>query len=114
MVKPKSARNIKVGDSVILKRRKLKNLTGYDISSNKVDPDIIFKNRMLNHIEEKNPLILNAFHTSDDPSKILKVIDINYNKCGFPVARVKVKSKNNNPWSEDFWQFVALEDLLKV
>lgn len=113
MVKPKSERNVKVGDRVILKRRKLKNLVGADYLSLKVDEDTILKNIMMNHFEEKNPLILSAFHRSEDPSKILEVIDVDY-EYEFPVARVKVKSKNNNPWRDDFWQFVALDDLLKV
>lgn len=53
MVKPKSVRNVKPGDRVILKRRKLKNLVGADDLSLKVDKDTIFKNIMMNHFEEK-------------------------------------------------------------
>lgn len=113
MGKPKSARNVKAGDRVILKRRKLKNLVGSDDLSLKVDKDIIFKNRMMNHIEENNPLILNVFHTSEDYNRILEVIDVDY-KYEIQVAKVRLKSKNNNPYTDDFWQFVALDDLLKV
>lgn len=113
MGRPKNARNVKVGDRVILKRRKLKNLIGADNLSLKVDKDIIFKNRMMNHIEENNPLILNVFHTSEDYNRILEVIDVDY-KYEIPVAKVRLKSKNNNPYTDDFWQFVALDDLLKV
>lgn len=109
MGKPKNARNVKAGDSVILKRRKGKNLIDSNISLHGEDPDIIFLNRR----REKSPIILNAFHESEDPSKILKVIDVDY-RGKIPTARVKVKSKNNNPWNEGFWQILALEDLLKV
>lgn len=85
MGKPKSAKNVKVGDSVILKQRK-----------------------------GKDPLILNAFHNSDDSNKIFKVIDIDrsYSRS-HPTAHVKIKSKNSL-WSENFYQIIALEDLLKV
>lgn len=110
MGKPKNARNVKVGDSVILKKYNLKNLN--DNSSSELDFTTIFKNRAMNHIDDK-PIVLSAFHISEDASKILKVIEVD-TKRGIPVARVKVKSKNNNPWSENFSQIVALEDLLKV
>lgn len=86
MGKPKNAKNVKAGDSVILKRRK-----------------------------GKDPIVLNAFHDSEDPSKILKVVDVDRSfSRSYPTARVKVKSKNNNHWNENFWQILALEDLLKV
>lgn len=84
MGKPKNARNVKVGDSVILKKRK-----------------------------GKDPIVLNVFHDSEDSNRILKVIDVDHS-CSYPIARVKVKSKKNNNWSENFWQILALEDLLKV
>ena len=108
MGKPKNARNVKVGDKVILKKYNLKNLIGDDTSSGEVD----FTTFLMNHIGEK-PVVLSAFHISEDASKILKVIEVD-TKRGIPVARVKVKSKNNNPWSENFSQIVAIEDLLKV
>ena len=85
MGKPKSAKNAKAGDSVILKQRK-----------------------------GKDPIILNAFHNSDDSNKIFKIIEIDRSySIPYPIARVKIKSKNSF-WSESFNQCVALEDLLKV
>lgn len=85
MGKPKNARNVKAGDSVILKQRK-----------------------------GKDPIVLNAFHNSNDSNKILKVIDVDRTYArSYSTARVKIKSKNSN-WTEDFYQILALEDLLKV
>lgn len=83
MGKPKNARNVKAGDSVILKQRK-----------------------------GKDPIVLNAFHNSKESNKIFKVIDVD-SRNSYPSARIRIKSKNNN-WSEDFYQHIALEDLLKV
>lgn len=83
MGKPKNARNVKAGDSVILKQRKC-----------------------------KDPIVLNAFHNSKESNKIFKVIDVD-SSCSYPSARVKIKSKNTN-WTNNFYQHIALEDLLKV
>lgn len=83
MGKPKNARNVKAGDSVILKQRK-----------------------------GKDPIIINAFHNSKDSNKILKVVDVD-SSSSLPSARVKIKSKNTD-WTNNFYQCIALEDLLKV
>lgn len=85
MGKPKNARNVKIGDKVILKSRK-----------------------------GKDPIIINAFHDSKDSNKIFEVLEVDrtYSRS-FPTAKVKIKSKNSS-WSEDFYQTLALEDLLKV
>lgn len=85
MGKPKNARNVKTGDKVILKSRK-----------------------------GKDPIILNNFHNSNDSNKIFEIIEVDRTYArSFPTAKVKIKSKNSN-WSENFYQTLALEDLLKV